>query len=168
MSEFYIIAGIEGVGKSFFAKQLSKCTHIQLVDADDYYIGRQESYGDARCVWLDIMKDLNDIANNNKDALIVVNGLTESERQQFNIWFPNVNTHLLWVFDKKSNCWKGTQMRERKVPKDVFETDWARMEIPCPGESGWKTITMILNDKTNKPVLFNLKGNIDEYIENGG
>lgn len=169
MSNFYLICGISGGGKTTLSKKISELNNnITLFDVDNYY----EKINGDECIrnnkfdiWITLFQDLHKSEINGEDVLLTTNALTVSQRRQFVEWFPTFNHHLLWVTSPKEKCIYGNNIRRRHVPRVVLLTQWEKMEFPNASESGWNTITQITNCWDNENyIIFNLKGNIEDYL----
>lgn len=171
MSNFYLVCGISGGGKTHLTNYLHEINpNLKKYDVDEYYA---KINGDAIIhenffdVWMLVWKDLHESEVKGEDVLITTNALTVNQRHQFIEWFPTFTHHLIWVTSPKEKCLEGNRIRRRHVPEDKLLKQWENMEFPNAHEKGWETITQIANRWTNDNnyITFNLKGNIEDYIK---
>lgn len=169
MSNFYLVCGISGGGKSVLSERIiKKNSNIKMYDIDQYY----EKINGDECdrsnwfeVWMSLWRDLHTSELANEDVLLTTNSLTFSQRRQFIEWFPTFTHHILWVTSPKEKCIEGNNARRRHVPIDKLMQQWERMEFPNASEADWETITQITNcwDGENY-IIFSLKGDIKQFI----
>lgn len=140
-----------------------------MYDVDRYYEkinGDECNRNNCFNVWMNLWQDLHNSEAANEDILLTTNALTVSQRRQFIEWFPTFTHHILWVTSPKEKCIEGNNSRKRHVPIDKLLQQWERMEFPNANEADWKTITQITNcwNENNSYIVFNLKGNIQDFI----
>lgn len=168
MSNFYLVCGISGGGKTTLSNKIKKLNpYLKVFDVDEYYakINGDECIRDNFFdVWINLYEDIHKSELDNQDVIITTNALTVSQRMQFIEWFPTFKHHLIWVTAPKHKCIEGNNSRKRTVPLDKLLAQWDRMEFPNANEKGWDTIAQITNCWDNENyIIFNLKGNI-EYL----
>ena len=171
MSDFVLVAGISGGGKTHLSKKIyeNNLNINVILDVDKYY---EKINGDERIrdnmfdVWYTLYKDIHDYEVTNKNVLLTTNALTVSQRRQFVEWFPSFRHHMLWVTSPYEQCLIGNKKRHRQVPEEVLKKQWKSMEFPNANEDGWDTIAHITNCWDDKNyIIFDLKGNIRELIQ---
>lgn len=170
MSNFYLICGISGGGKTVLSRKIIDLNPgIVMFDVDEYY---KKVNGDecirthAFNVWHALYQDIHNMEIEGKDVLLTANALTLSQRRQFIEWFPTFSHHILWVTAPFERCVEGNLARNRHVPLEILKRQWQTMEFPNASEDGWDTITHITNCWDNENyIIFNLKGNIENLIE---
>ncbi|MBO4847091.1 MAG: AAA family ATPase [Lachnospiraceae bacterium] len=169
MANFYLVCGVSGSGKTVLSnKIIKKNKHIKLIDADSYY----EKYNGDECirdnifeVWMEIFKDLHECEINNEDVLLTTTALTVAQRNQFTVWFPTFEHHLLWVIATREECISGNLKRRRHVPLDVIMKQWKETEYPNASEKDYETITHITNKWNGKYSAVRIKNDITQYID---
>lgn len=170
MAHFYLVCGISGGGKTVLGERIvKKNPNIIYMDTDEYYgliNGDPRIHKNTFDVWIRIFQDLHKYEVEGKDVLLTTNSLTVAQRRQFIEWFPTFEHHMLWVTAPKERCLEGNRNRFRNIPEDILLKFWEEMEFPNASEEGWETIAQITNcwDHENY-IIFNLKGDIEEYIE---
>lgn len=168
MANFYLVCGIGGGGKTILSKQIvAKNPGIVFMDADMYYERINGDECDRRNpfeVWHLIFREIHEFEVAGKDVLLTANSLTLCQRNQFIEWFPSFKHHMIWVTAPWKVCVKGNASRRRNIPVKVLKQQWKSMEPPYPFEKGWDTITQVSRDD-NEYIVFNLKGNIKNFIK---
>ena len=169
MSNFYLVCGISGGGKSTLSDRIIRKNHgILIYDVDMYYemVNGDECIRDNSFdVWMRLFQDIHNSELRGEDVLLTVNALTVCQRRQFVEWFPTFEHHMLWVTAPKERCIEGNKSRRRKLPDTQLLKDWDRMEFPNANESGWSTISQITNCWDNENyIVFNLKGDIYKLL----
>lgn len=172
MSNFYLVCGISGGGKTHLTKHLYEINpKLKVYDVDNYYalINGDECIRENTFeVWMTLWRDLHNSEICGEDVLLTTNALTVSQRNQFIEWFPTFTHHIIWVTSPKARCYIGNNKRKRHVPSDVLAQQWKNMEFPNATEKGWETITQITNcwaALDSHYIIFKLKGNIEKYIK---
>ena len=170
MSHFYLVCGISGGGKTVLGERIvKKNPNIIYMDTDEYYgliNGDSRIHKNTFDVWIRIFQDLHKYEMEGKDVLLTTNSLTVAQRRQFIEWFPTFEHHMLWVTAPKEKCLEGNRNRYRNIPEDVLLKFWEEMEFPNASEAGWATIAQVTNCWDNENyIIFNLKGDIEEYIK---
>ena len=169
MSDFYLVCGVSGGGKSTLSKKILRLNEgITFFDVDKYY----EKINGDECirkntfeVWHTLFRDIHDSEMRHEDVLLTTSALSVSQRRQFIEWFPTFSHHMMWVTSPKDKCLIGNISRRRHVPEEVLLQQWQEMEFPNANEAGWKTISQITNcwDNDNY-IIFNLKGDIQQLL----
>ena len=170
MSNFYLVCGISGGGKTVLSQRiLKKNPSLKFYDVDEYYKkinGDECIHKNTFNVWHMLFDDLHQSELNKEDVLITTNALTVAQRRQFVEWFSTFNHHLIWVVSPLDKCLKGNKSRRRKVPENKLLEGWQTMEFPNANEQGWDSITHITNCWDNENyIIFNLKGKIQDLIK---
>lgn len=166
MSNFYLVCGISGGGKTVLTERIvKKNSQLKVFDVDKYY---ERVNGDEcnRANWFDVWqllyRELHEAELNKQDIILTTNALTVSQRTQFLEWFPTFKHHILWVTAPYEKCLEGNQNRRRHLPENKLKADWYRMEFPNANEAGWDTIVQITNLWDNENyIIFELKGKLD-------
>ena len=171
MSNFYLICGISGGGKTTLTHRIEKLDpQIDVIlDVDEYYAkinGDERIRDNTFDVWHTLFQDIHNYEISNKNVVLTANSLTVSQRKQFIEWFPTFRHHMLWVTAPLERCLEGNRARYRKVPDDVLIQQWQEMEFPNANEEGWESIAQVTNcwDGENY-ITFNLKGNVQEFLK---
>ena len=165
---FYLVCGISGGGKTTLSKEILEKNDIHFIDVDSYYaeINGDECIRDNTFeVWHKLFRDVHELEEKGIDILFTSNALTINQRNQLVEWFPKFRHHLIWVVSPWEQCVEGNEKRRRHVPIDQLENQWQRMEFPNANEKGWDTITHITNIWNEDYIIFNLKGDIEKWIE---
>ena len=170
MSNFYLVCGISGGGKTVLTHKIVELNpQIDVaLDVDEYYAkinGDERIRDNSFTVWHTMYKDIHDYEVDNKNVLLTTNSLTVSQRRQFVEWFPTFKHHMLWVTSPWERCVEGNEKRYRSVPIESLKKQWDTMEFPNANEDGWVTISQITNFWNNKDyIIFNLKGRIEDLL----
>ena len=140
MSNFYLVCGISGGGKTVLSQGiLKKNPSLKFYDVDEYYKkinGDECMHKNTFDVWHKLFEDLRQSELNRDDILLTTNALTVAQRNQFIEWFPNFNHHLLWVTAPLEKCLEGNKSRKRHVPEGKLLQGWHDMEFPNAHEEG--------------------------------
>lgn len=169
MSDFFLVCGMSGGGKTTLGKQLVKWNpNLLYFDVDEYYAkinGDERDRSNFFEVWIALYQDLHKAEMENRDVLLTTNALTVSQRQQFIEWFPTFNHHMIWVKSPFPQCLEGNTNRKRIVPLDAMIKQWKTQETPTNAEQNWMTIAEVIpNWQTGEYYIFNIKGYVTNYL----
>ena len=170
MANFFLVCGMSGGGKTILSEHIqehNKDKDIVYLDVDQYYArvyGDECIRGDFWPVWMLLWNDLHEYEIHNQDVLLTTNALYEAQRNQFIEWFPTFTHHMIWVDAPKERCFEGNRQRRRHVPDATMERFWQDMEFPDASERGWDTICKITNWWLPEYSVYNIKGNIKDYL----
>ena len=170
MSNFYLVCGISGGGKTVLSQRiLKKNPNLKFYDVDQYYKlvnGDERLHINTFNVWLKLYQDIHNSELQGEDILLTTNALTVAQRRQLIEWFPSFNHHLLWVISPLEKCLEGNRNRYRQVPEKKLLEGWHKMEFPNANEDGWDSITHITNCWDNENyIIFVLKGEVQKLIK---
>ncbi len=147
----HMLVGIQGSGKSSFAKELSEKEKIEIVSTDKIRksIPNIEEYK----VWEIVYNRMAELAKEGKDCIFDATSITKKVRKRF---FDNINKYGIEV---KADCYyldtdleicvkrineRNKDKNELYLPVDVIYSYKERIEIPSVDE-GFRKITVIKN-----------------------
>ena len=145
MTTFYMLCGLPGSGKSYWAREKAKPYDV-IVSSDSI---REELYGDAS-----IQEDPNRVFNimfqRTRAALktghtIFYDATNINAKRRMNLvkslkkMFPDIHYYCVVMATPIDVCHKRNSARERVVPAHVIDRMLWQFEMPCEGE-GWDRV----------------------------
>ena len=147
----HLIVGIQGSGKSSFAKELSKKENIEIVSTDAI---RKNNPGiEEYKVWEIVYKRMADLIKENKDCIFDATSITKKVRKRFfdslKAYNVEVNADCYFLDTDVDICVERVSKRnmdenELYLPVDVIYSYKERLEIPSVDE-GFNKIIVIKN-----------------------
>lgn len=147
----HLIVGIQGSGKSTFAKELSKKENIEIVSTDAI---RKNNPGiEEYKVWEIVYKRMADLIKENKDCIFDATSITKKVRKRFfdslKVYNVEVNADCYFLDTDVDICVERVSKRnmdenELYLPVDVIYSYNERLEIPSVDE-GFNKIIVIKN-----------------------
>ena len=147
----HLIVGIQGSGKSTFAKELSKKENIEIVSTDAI---RKNNPGiEEYKVWEIVYKRMADLIKENKDFIFDATSITKKVRKRFfdslKAYNVEVNADCYFLDTDVDICVERVSKRnmdenELYLPVDVIYSYKERLEIPSVDE-GFNKIIVIKN-----------------------
>lgn len=147
----HLIVGIQGSGKSTFAKELSKKENIEIVSTDAI---RKNNPGiEEYKVWEIVYKRMADLIKENKDCIFDATSITKKVRKRFfdslKAYNVEVNADCYFLDTDVDICVERVSKRnmdenELYLPVDVIYSYKERLEIPSVDE-GFNKIIVIKN-----------------------
>lgn len=153
MAKMFLMSGSSGSGKTTFAKEFAKANGFRYLCVDDFYavfLGSPIEHTHEFEVWQSFYQAIHLAEMDDVDCVIDTNSPSLVDRIQFINWFPGFSHHLIYLYADKDLCWKNIQKRERKIPKETFDSIYSSCIAPKPGEDKrWYSITYLLNEYNN-------------------
>ena len=147
----HLIVGIQGSGKSSFAKELSIKENIEIVSTDAI---RKNNPGiEEYKVWEIVYKRMADLIKENKDCIFDATSITKKVRKRFfdslKAYNVEVNADCYFLDTDVDICVERVSKRnmdenELYLPVDVIYSYKERLEIPSVDE-GFNKIIVIKN-----------------------
>ena len=147
----HVIVGIQGSGKSTFAKELAQKENIEIVSTDAI----RKKYKDIEeyRVWEMVYKRMAELTKEGKDCIFDATSITRNVRKRF---FDNVGSYGVKV---EADCYyldtdldicerriqeRNLDINELYLPIEVIYSYKERLEVPSIDE-GFSKITVIKN-----------------------
>lgn len=150
MTRFFMMVGLPGSGKSYYAAEMVKNGEADIVVSSDAI--RAELYGDESIqgnpseVFAKVENDVVAALNNSKNVIMDATNINSKRRRAFLKTLrrrcPAFSAHCIVVATAPRLCKQNDEMRDRTVGYSVIERMWKQFEIPYPGE-GWDEIRLI-------------------------
>ena len=149
MTDFYMMIGLSGSGKTHFGRAIAKNNNAVYVSSDLF---RKEKYGDESIqgdneelfdsVYRIILQHL----ANEKSVVFDATNLNYKRRMSFLQRIKSVKCSkiAIWVATPVQACLKNNESRERKIPEYVIDRQFKSFTIPQYFE-GWDNIEIIWN-----------------------
>ena len=145
MTTFYMLCGLPGSGKSYWAHKKAKPYDV-IVSSDSI---REELYGDAS-VQEDHARIFNIMFQRTSTALetnhtVFYDATNLSSRRRMNLvkslkkMFPDIHYYCVVMATPIDVCHERNGARERVVPPYVIDRMLRQFEMPCEGE-GWNKV----------------------------
>ena len=151
----HVLVGVQGSGKSTFAKELASKENIEIVSTDAI----RKKYPDIEeyNVWAMVYKRISEIAQEGKDCIFDATSITRNVRKRF---FDNVSSYGVKV---EADCYyldTDIEICEKRInkrnldenalylPVEVVASYKEKLEVPSVDE-GFSKITVIKNYTTN-------------------
>lgn len=151
----HVLVGVQGSGKSTFAKELASKKNIEIVSTDAI----RKKYPDIEeyNVWAMVYKRISEIAQEGKDCIFDATSITRNVRKRF---FDNVSSYGVKV---EADCYyldTDIEICEKRInkrnldenalylPVEVVASYKEKLEVPSVDE-GFSKITVIKNYTTN-------------------
>ena len=140
MPKFYVMVGLQGAGKSTFAKSHPECTVVCLDDI------REEVFGDASCqqdgnhIFLIGKARILKALEAGRDVIFDATNLTPKYRK----WCLDTKAEHIAVFVNTplKECLKRNFKRERVVPPEVIERASKRL-VPPTTDEGFDSVIIL-------------------------
>ena len=153
MSKMFLMCGICGSGKSYWAKKFAKEHNYYYLNVDDYYAivnGSEKIHENKFEVWQLFFKDIYNAYKQGLSIVIDTNAPYIFDRQEFLNWFSDFNEHhLIWIKASLDLAWKNNINRDRKISPEGFHYNVINFTEPTPQEPGgranWDSIVCIEN-----------------------
>lgn len=150
MTTFYMLCGLPGSGKSYWAREKAKPYDV-IISSDSI---REELYGDAS-IQEAPSHVLNIMFQRTRAALktghtTFYDATNLSSRRRLNLvkslkkMFPDIHYYCVVMATPIDVCHERNGMRERVVPTHVIDRMLRQFEMPCEGE-GWDKILICYN-----------------------
>lgn len=164
ISNFYMMIGIVGSGKSTIAKRVAVENNATIIESDAY---RQDEYGDAsvqgdnHSLFEKMHNDIISLLSVGKNVILDATNISHKHRVAFLSKLNRLDVHktaILCMTDV-STCIEQNNARERKVPEHVIIRMWKTFNVPVYAE-GWDSIVIEYNYKKGEYVLSEFMKNI--------
>lgn len=150
MANFYLLCGLPGSGKSYWAREKAKLYDV-IISSDSI---REELYGDAS-IQEDPSKVFNIMFQRTRAALkagrnVFYDATNIKAKHRINLLnslkrlFPNIDYCCVIIITPIDICHERNSERERVVPTYVIDRMLRQFEIPCENE-GWNKILVHYN-----------------------
>ena len=163
MADLYLMCGICGSGKSYYAKHFAQANNFRYLNIDDCYAvlnGSECIHQNKFEVWQLFYRIIHKACELGQTVVVDTNAPYRSDREEFLNWFSDFDSHyLLWVNASPELAWKNNMGRTRKVPKESFDNVnkvfCAPTEDEPRGRAEWKRIVRIDNaDNHFQPMVY--------------
>ena len=167
-AKIYLLCGMPGAGKTYFAKEFAEKNGYKYVSIDERYKahnGSESNRENKFKIWLEFYELIHYYEVVNCDIVVDTNAPTLFDRSEFLNWFPTFEHHLIWIDAPIDLCLKNNRNRKRVIPEDTMKKLFLNFEEPtmftytisCRARSQWKSISMIKNNNNhfeNRLTLF--------------
>ena len=163
MADLYLMCGICGSGKSYFAKRFAELNGFRYLNIDDCYAilnGDERIHENKFDVWHLFYRLIHRARELNQTVVVDTNAPFHSDREEFLNWFSDYDNHLLiWVNADAELAWRNNCSRRRVMPRRSFDNvlhGFCAPSVEEPrGRAVWKTIVRIDNvdNQFQPPVL---------------
>ena len=168
MAKMYLLCGMPGAGKTYFAKDFAEKNNYLYYSIDELYKqrnGNESNRANKFKIWMYFYELIHISEINERDIVVDTNAPTLFDRTEFLNWFPTFEHHLIWINAPIDLCLENNRNRERVIPEDVMKKLFLNFEEPtmftytmsCRARSQWKSISMIKNNNNhfeNRLTLF--------------
>lgn len=148
MTNFYMLVGLPGSGKSTIAKKMiEKNPNIKVFSSDSLrkeLWGDENKQGDNSELFNELHTRIKDCLSLGNDCIYDATNISAKRRTAFlnNIKsIKNVNKVCIFALTSIEKCYKNNKKRERQVPEDVIKNMYLRFDIPQYRE-GWDKIVI--------------------------
>ena len=153
MGELYLMCGICGSGKSYFARRFAELNGFRYLNVDDCYAvmnGDERIHENKFDVWQLYYRLIHQACALGQTAVVDTNAPYRSDRVEILNWFADFEKHrLIWVSADAELAWRNNCSRRRVMPRTSFEHVLATFRAPDETEPGaraaWDTIVRIDN-----------------------
>lgn len=172
MSTFYMLCGLPGSGKSYYAHEKAKSSDV-IVSSDSI---REEIYGDAS-VQDNPVRVFEIMFQRTRTALaaghnVFYDATNISAKRRINLvkslreFSPEVRYICIVIVTPIDACHEQNYKRERAVPAYVIDRMMRQFEMPCKNE-GWDEILVHLSDYDIDYYRENYTNLVENYGEQG-
>ena len=148
MTNFYMMIGPAGCGKSYYAKTIAKQHNAIIVSSDAI---RGELFGDENDqnhnaeVFEEVHRRILAALKNDQNAIYDATNLSAKRRKAFLTQIPKgVLKQAIVIATDYDVILRQNAARERVVPPDVIKSMYLRMQMPRKSE-GWDAISYVAN-----------------------
>lgn len=163
MAELYLMCGICGSGKSYFAKQFAALNGFRYLNVDDCYAvmnGDERIHENKFDVWQLYYRLIYQANELGQTAVVDTNAPYRSDREEILNWFSGFAKHrLIWVSADAELAWRNNCSRRRVMPRESFDNVLKSFCPPGKNEpsarAGWDSIVRIdnIDNCFQQPVL---------------
>ena len=162
MAELYLMCGICGSGKSYFAKRFAALNGFRYLNIDDCYAvlnGDERIHENKFEVWQLFYQLIHKANELGQTVVVDTNAPFRSDREEFLNWFSDFAGHrLIWVNADAELAWRNNCSRRRVMPRTSFDNVLHHFCAPSEdeprGRAVWKTILRIDNvENTFQPPI---------------
>lgn len=147
--KMFLVCGMPGSGKTHFAQKFAEKNGIIYLNIDKFY----EKVNGDECdrshkfeVWIEFFKAIHEVELAGKDVVIETMALTAYNRKEFTSWFPAFEHHMIYIEAYYYACLNNVKKRERKIPEEVMEKYYKKLETPSMEEyKDWDSAICIIN-----------------------
>ena len=150
MSTLYVMCGVSGSGKTFYAGELSKRLKESAIVSTDAI--RKQKWGDASIqkrpdiIFNEAFNRINFFLGKGIDVIFDATNLTAKDRKKVinEVHKGGHNPKLICIVLSTSlqECVERQNLRDRKVPYEVIKKQYSKMQYPFTDE-GWDEIRII-------------------------
>ena len=149
MTEFIMLVGLPGSGKSYVAKHhYPHCTHLSSDAIRGELWGDENDQRDPTIVFNEMKKRTKEALARGESVVYDATNLNSRKRsalvRDIKSKFPNVECHCMLILCSLKECKRRQGQRERQVPDEVIDRMVRQFEVPYYNE-GWDRIYLIGN-----------------------
>ena len=163
VADLYLMCGICGSGKSYFAKRFAELNGFRYLNIDDCYAvmnGDERIHENKFDVWQLYYRLIYQANKLGQTAVVDTNAPYRSDREEILNWFSGFDRHrLIWVNADAELAWRNNCSRRRVMPRQSFDNVLKSFCPPDQNEpsarAGWNSIVRIdnLDNHFQPPVL---------------
>lgn len=146
MTNFYMLVGLPGSGKSNIAKRMKEENPgIQILSSDALrkkLWGDENIQGDNSVLFKKLHNRIKFCLENGVDCIYDATNISSKRRAAFLNElkrFKDINKVCIFVLTSIEKCFRNNKQRERQVPKEVIKNMYLRFDVPQYRE-GWDNI----------------------------
>ena len=146
MTNFYMLVGLPGSGKSNIARKMKEENpKIQILSSDELrkeLWGNENTQGDNSVLFKELHNRIKFCLENGVDCIYDATNISSKRRMAFLNElkrFKDINKVCIFVLTSIEKCLKNNKSRERKVPEEVIRNMYLRFDVPQYRE-GWNNI----------------------------
>ena len=144
MTNFYMLVGLPGSGKSNIAKKMKEENpKIQIFSSDELrkeLWGNENTQGNNSVLFKELHNRIKFCLENGVDCIYDATNISSKRRIAFLNElkkFNDLNKTCIFVLTSIEKCFKNNKNRERKIPEEVIRNMYLRFDIPQYRE-GWE------------------------------
>ena len=153
MADMYLMCGICGSGKSYFAKRFAEVNGFRYINIDDCYAilnGDECIHQNKFEVWQLYYQLIHKAWQLGQTVVCDTNAPLRSDREELLNWFSEFDSHtLIWVNAPPELAWQNNCARRRVMSSESFNNVVNSFCNPSENETGgravWKHILRIDN-----------------------